>query len=243
MKIEILSAAQAGILLRASTLLFEGAATSSIAILLFAGLRPSELADLKPGDVKADRIRVTGGKMRRKLKRTVDIPHVLKRWLKAYPFERRPGGWVYKSRKIRSFVDHPNWVSDILRHTSISFQLERDQNVERVAWNNGTSVNMIEQHYREGVESRNEVKRFWELDPEAVAKVKLPDSKAKIPTKLPVQWPSNAELKKLVWKKPLVHVGKDLGVSDNAVRKRCKKFEIELPRNGYWLKKQRDLER
>lgn len=47
----------------------------SLVLLLFAGLRPSELEDLTIKDVKKDRIRVSGGKLRRQLNRSVPIPY------------------------------------------------------------------------------------------------------------------------------------------------------------------------
>lgn len=52
---------------------------------------------------------------------------------------------------------------------------------------------------------------------------------------------SKKELAELVKEKPFTEIGKMFGVSDNAVRKRCKKLEIEIPKNrrGYWSKLQK----
>jgi hypothetical protein len=55
--------------------------------------------------------------------------------------------------------------------------------------------------------------------------------------KTKINWPSNEELKKLVWEKPMSLLSKDLGVSDKAIAKRCKKLEIEIPNKGIWLRK------
>lgn len=55
--------------------------------------------------------------------------------------------------------------------------------------------------------------------------------------KLKIEWPSNEELTCIVWKKPLTIIGRELGVSGNAVKKRCKKLGIELPKQGYHLTK------
>ena len=44
------------------------------------------------------------------------------------------------------------------------------------------------------------------------------------------------ELKKLVSEMPLSEAAKQLNVSDNAVRKRCKKHNIELKPRGWWLR-------
>jgi len=49
-----------------------------------------------------------------------------------------------------------------------------------------------------------------------------------------IVWPEN--LSELVWEKPLIHLAKELEVSDNAIRKRCIKLNIKLPPRGFWLK-------
>lgn len=51
-----------------------------------------------------------------------------------------------------------------------------------------------------------------------------------------IKWPECEVLKKLVWEKPLVQVAQFLGVSDVAVKWRCKKYNIETPPRGFWLK-------
>lgn len=47
------------------------------------------------------------------------------------------------------------------------------------------------------------------------------------------------ELEKLVMEKPFTQIGKMFGVSDNAIRKRCKSLGIIIPKFevGHWLKK------
>lgn len=47
---------------------------------------------------------------------------------------------------------------------------------------------------------------------------------------------SKEELEKLVWEKPTERIGRDFGVSGKAVEKRCKKFGIEKPPRGYWMR-------
>lgn len=54
-------------------------------------------------------------------------------------------------------------------------------------------------------------------------------------------WPSKEELEKLVWEKPKSSLAKELGVSDVAISKRCKKLGIKEPGRGYWLKNQSHL--
>jgi integrase len=229
--IAILSLEETERLLKAATLLHNGVMVASVAILVFAGLRPSELQELEPKNIKSDRIRVTGGKLRRKLKRSVPMCPVLQEWLKAYPFKGRPDAWVYKMRKLKTATKATLWVSDILRHTSISFQLERDQDEGKVAFNNGTSSQMINQHYRDTIDDEEEVAAFWDLTPAKISTVELPEDIKQQDFK---EWPTDAKLKKLVRAKPLSRLALDLNVSDSAIRKRCKQHDIELPKNGHW---------
>ena len=46
------------------------------------------------------------------------------------------------------------------------------------------------------------------------------------------------QLYELVWTKPVVKIAKDLGISDVAVGKICKKLNIPKPSLGYWAKKE-----
>ena len=52
-----------------------------------------------------------------------------------------------------------------------------------------------------------------------------------------IEWPSIEEMSKLVFEKPTQQLSKDLGVSDVAIGKFCKKHNINKPPRGYWAKK------
>ena len=52
--------------------------------------------------------------------------------------------------------------------------------------------------------------------------------------------PSKEVLEKLVWEMPCVKIGEMFGVSDNAVNKWCKIYEISKPGRGYWEKLKHD---
>lgn len=52
-----------------------------------------------------------------------------------------------------------------------------------------------------------------------------------------VEWPTKEELLKLIWEKPTTQIAKDYGVSDVAVGKWCKKYNIDKPCRGYWASK------
>lgn len=70
-----------------------------------------------------------------------------------------------------------------------------------------------------------------------VAAISVPQKKKVSPYRpTKITWPSAQDLEKLVWSKPMIQVGKELGVSDKAIGKRCKKLGIKTPPQGYWLK-------
>lgn len=52
--------------------------------------------------------------------------------------------------------------------------------------------------------------------------------------------PTKGELKDMVWKMPMTRVAKHYGVSDVAIKKRCKAMGIETPPRGYWLTTRND---
>lgn len=51
-----------------------------------------------------------------------------------------------------------------------------------------------------------------------------------------ITWPSKEEMSILVWEKSSVLLSKELGISDSAIGKFCKKHNINKPPRGYWMK-------
>lgn len=51
-----------------------------------------------------------------------------------------------------------------------------------------------------------------------------------------IERPSKEELEKLLWEKPMTHIGKQFGVSSNAIKKWAKWYGIEKPPTNYWAK-------
>lgn len=220
-------------LLYAVILMEDKATAACVAVGLFAGLRPSEINDLKTEDILKDKIRVSGGKLRRKLKRATPIPPVLTEWLKEFPFTGPPTGWSSKLKRLKKATKAKKWVQDIIRHTSITFQTERDKNEALTAYNCGTSIQMMNRHYRDTIDDEKTIAEFWSLSP---AKLRAKPPQVELEIKRRVNWPDKAALKKLVWEKPLIHAARDIGVSDVALRKQCLKLGIQLPATGYWLR-------
>lgn len=50
------------------------------------------------------------------------------------------------------------------------------------------------------------------------------------------RWPSDQDLAKLVWERPVLVLAKEFGVSPVAVKKRCTKRGINTPPRGHWAK-------
>jgi len=231
--IAILSLDEVKLLLLAAMTYQDGVAAAPVAISLFCGLRPSELEALSPEDIRKDTIIVRGGKMRRSGNRRVPLPENLKVWLEEFPFKGLPQGWDYKMKQLKVATKAKRWVQDILRHTSISHQAERDRNEGETAFNNGTTKQMMDRHYRELIDDEETIAEFWKLTPAAIRKA---NPKVELPSAQKVAWPTKALLKKLVWQKPLIHAAKDIGVSDVALKKHCVKLGIDLPKQGHWLR-------
>jgi hypothetical protein len=56
--------------------------------------------------------------------------------------------------------------------------------------------------------------------------------------KFKIDWPSAEEIAKLVWEIPTQKLAQQLGVSDVAIAKFCRKHKINKPSRGYWAKQQ-----
>ena len=65
---------------------------------------------------------------------------------------------------------------------------------------------------------------------------KQKEKKVKNERKTKISWPLKDDLLKLVWEKPTSTLCKELGVSDSAIAKQCKKLKIIKPPRGYWAK-------
>lgn len=52
-----------------------------------------------------------------------------------------------------------------------------------------------------------------------------------------VEHPSKEELGKLLWEKPTTKIAESYGVSDKAIEKWAKNYELKKPPRGYWSKK------
>jgi len=56
-------------------------------------------------------------------------------------------------------------------------------------------------------------------------------------SKRKVNHPSKEELEKMIWERPCSVIAKELGISDVAIGKWCKRYGIKKPSRGYWTKR------
>ncbi|AWH86340.1 hypothetical protein HYN59_15035 [Flavobacterium album] len=47
---------------------------------------------------------------------------------------------------------------------------------------------------------------------------------------------SRNEFYELIWSEPLSKLSKKYALSDNGLRKMCRKYNVSIPKNGYWMK-------
>lgn len=64
-----------------------------------------------------------------------------------------------------------------------------------------------------------------------------PTKGRKYPERYKVQRPTCEELSKLLWEIPTTHIAARYGVSDKAISKWAKDYQIEKPPRGYWRRK------
>jgi len=57
-----------------------------------------------------------------------------------------------------------------------------------------------------------------------------------------IVWPTNEDLSKLVWSVPSSKLAIQLGVSDKAIEKRCKRLHLAKPPRGYWAKISKNID-
>lgn len=73
----------------------------------------------------------------------------------------------------------------------------------------------------------------WEFD----RKNRKPKTKVeRKPRPRKVQWPTKDELEKLLWEKPTTQIAKQYKVSDKAIAKWAKQYNLQKPPRGYWAR-------
>lgn len=144
-----------------------------VAILLFAGIRPTELTRLVWDDVKFDHgvIRVPARHSKTGTARTVEIEENLKLWLKAVPEGERvgaiiPANWKRKWQAVRKEAGIEKRQADIARHSYASHWLCAYDDVDALRSRMGhRTTDVLFRHYHAVVTKRDAL-AFWKIVPD-----------------------------------------------------------------------------
>jgi integrase len=144
---------------------------ATVAIGLFAGLRPAEIErlDWAEIDLEAKLIEVTAKKAKTRQRRHVTISDNLLLWLKKVKNRTgavAPAGKVHeKIVPMAEGVGIKPWPADALRHSFASYYLAKHKDAARTALELGHgNQDMLFRNYRELVKPA-EAEKFWEIVP------------------------------------------------------------------------------
>lgn len=140
------------------------------------------------------------------------------------------GEWMGQTLSLQ--LEHKNGVSDDNRLSNLGFlcpncHSQTDTFAGKSSNKNGG-----------GSRSRSDSATFKELSASLLHhSPKKHEEKNKIPySPYKIIWPSPEDLQVMLWRQPTTWIAKDLGVSDQAINKFCKKHNLNKPPRGYWTK-------
>jgi integrase len=113
-----------------------------------------------------------------------------------------------------------------LRRTFCSLKVSAGVSLYKVAKWAGHGMQVCEAHYAHLVPSDGEIEKGLErLTP--APEVQAPE----VPVHRQLTW---EELRELVWSMPMTKAAREVGITDNGLRKWCTRCKIPLPPQGYW---------
>ena len=124
-----------------------GQRMATLAVMIYAGARPSELAETRLIYGRQALVRIEGGKLKGRANRVLPMLPALRAWLAdAGNPDQVPPLTRYEREQIGTAAGI-TWKPDICRHTYISHRLQLAQNDALVAREAGTSEGIIFRHY------------------------------------------------------------------------------------------------
>jgi integrase len=187
--IKVLTVEETRAVLTAAKVAKQGRMVPYLALALFAGLRPKELARLDWSSIDFDQklIRVGSEVAKKRRRRVIEISDNLVAWLRTVDRKRWPiCGSNHRKNLDRvrimagfkiSYKVTPNrlkkfslgrrlkeWPEDVLRHTALSYHYGRTQDERTTAYWAGNSPDMLHRHYK-GLVTPQEVADFWNISP------------------------------------------------------------------------------
>lgn len=191
----ILMPEEAGRLIEAARQHKRGLLVPYVALGLFAGLRPTELARLTWEDIDlADNTITIGAQIAKmRARRIVEVSKNLAQWLAPFAAKANPivaenwrrdfdavkaaAGWGGRTGEgEEAGMELKSWTQDIMRHTAISYHLAQYQHEGKTASWAGNSPDVVQKHYK-GLVKAADAKKFWSIGPPSSKKiVKLSDA-------------------------------------------------------------------
>jgi site-specific recombinase XerD len=176
---EVLKPEQAEALMTHAAKFKGGAYARFFALLLFAGLRPTEAHKLARHPKRDECVDLDGGEIelpaeitKTKKKRVIEIRPNLKRWLAAFPGEILPE--KNTDRELKDIRRQFRLSHDVCRHSWFTFLVAEFGSVEKAALQGGNSEKVIRDHYLNIAKKRGEqAKRFWSILPPAAEPAKI----------------------------------------------------------------------
>lgn len=160
-----------------------GAYARFFALLLFAGLRPTEAHKLARHARRTDLIDLACGEIelpaeitKTGRKRTITIQPILRKWLVAFPGEVLPE--KNTDRDLKSIRKKLALTHDVCRHSWFTYFVASFDSFAKAAKEGGNSEQIVKEHYESPAKKRGkQAKRFWNLLPSSVQKAKSTPSK------------------------------------------------------------------
>lgn len=137
-----------------------------LAVGLFAGVRPNELARLSRMNFTPDYIRLDGSVTKTGAARTVPIRENLKAWLAAFPWPARPPRDPRDAlARVRARAGVRVWPHDAMRHSFATYAYEQSKDAARIAAEMGhRGTDVFFKHYR-ALASPGDGERYFGLYP------------------------------------------------------------------------------
>lgn len=148
----------------------------ALAILFFAGLRPTEMLRLTWGmiDFEGGVIRLTGEETKTRTMRNVELTDNLRAWLLAYrgtgPLVSSLGVYRSKRERLMEKCQIADWPTDVARHTYATMLYNSTHDAAKVMAQLGHfgSAQTFVTHYKGVQASPADVEAYWKIKPAEV---------------------------------------------------------------------------
>lgn len=156
-----------------------GAYARFFALLLFAGLRPTEAHKLARHEKREELIDLDCGEIelpaeitKTGRKRTITIQPNLQKWLIAFPGEILPE--KNTDRDLKDIRRKFALSHDVCRHSWFTYFVASFDSFAKAAKEGGNSEQIVKEHYESPAKKRGtQAKKFWTLNPPAVEGAKI----------------------------------------------------------------------